>query len=118
MYPYIEIFDKKISTYGIMSTIGLFAAAILACYLIKKEEKDYYDMIVVLLISSVGLLLFSHLLYGITNIDILARVIKHFDKVLKSLMFFLSFIYNYYNFFPPFNIYKTNKNILKSNNNN
>lgn len=81
MYPYIEIFDKKISTYGLMSTIGLFVAAILACYLIKKEDKDYYDMIVVLLISSVGLFVFSHILYGITNIDLLIRVISHFDKI-------------------------------------
>lgn len=93
MYPYIEIFDKKISCYGIMSTIGIFAAAVLACYLIKKEEKDYYNMIVVLLISSVGLLLFSHLLYGLTNIDILVRVVRHFDKV-KGFSDFVS-IFSY-----------------------
>ena len=93
MYPYIEIFNKKISTYGLMSTIGIFSAAILACYLIKKKEKDYYDMIVVLLISSVGLIVFSHLLYGITNIDLLIRVIKHFDRV-KGFSDFVS-IFSY-----------------------
>lgn len=81
MFPYIEILNKKLSTYGIMSTIGIFVAGILACYLIKKEEKDYYDMIVVLLISSIGLFVCSHLLYGITNIDILIRVVSHFDRV-------------------------------------
>ncbi|MBP3800109.1 MAG: prolipoprotein diacylglyceryl transferase [Bacilli bacterium] len=81
MYPYIEIFNRKITTYGVVSTIGLFVAAILACYLIKKEENDYYDMIVVLLISSVGLLICSHVLYGITNIDLLVRVISHFDRI-------------------------------------
>lgn len=81
MYPYIEIFNKRISTYGIMSTIGLFAATILACYLIKKEEKDYYDMVVVLLISSIGLLICSHIMYGITNIDLLIRVVSHFDRI-------------------------------------
>lgn len=89
MYPYIEILNKRMSTYGIMSTIGVFAAAILACYLIKKEEKDYYNMVVVLLISSIGLLVCSHILYGITNIDLLIRMIKHFDKI-KSFGDFVS----------------------------
>ena len=81
MYPYVEILNKKISSYGILCTIGIFVAAILACRLIKKEEKDYYDMIIVLLISSVGVLICSHIMYGITNIDLLIRVVSHFDRV-------------------------------------
>lgn len=81
MYPYFEIFNKKITTYGILSLIGIFVAAALACHEIKKHDKDYIDMIIVLLISSIGLVVFSHLLYGITNIDLLARMITHFDKI-------------------------------------
>lgn len=81
MYPYIEIFSRKIPTYGLMSIIGLFVAGIFACYQIKKRDKDYIDMIIVLLISSIGIIVFSHLLYAITNIDLLARMITHFDKI-------------------------------------
>lgn len=89
MYPYIEIFNKKLGTYGIMTMIGIFVAGILACYLVKKEEKDYVNMIIVVLISFIGLFVFSHLLYAITNIDLLARLITHFDKI-KSFNDFAS----------------------------
>lgn len=89
MYPYIEIFNKKIGTYTIMSIIGILVVGIFACNVIKKEEKDYYDFVVVSLISSIGLFVLSHILYGITNIDILIRVIRNFDKI-KGLSDFVN----------------------------
>lgn len=89
MYPYIELFNKSITTYSLMVLVGIFVSSFLACKFAKKEFGDYYDMVVLMLVSSIGVFFGAHLLYGITNLDILIRVISHFDKI-KSFSDFIS----------------------------
>ena len=75
MFPYITIFGKKITLYIIMALIGMFVSSILAIREVKKRGKDENEFIEILLVSAIGLFLGGHILYGITNIKILYRLI-------------------------------------------
>lgn len=74
MFPYITIFGRIFTLYMLLSLIGGFAAGIFMCRLTKKRGLDDNDTIVLLLISSIGVLLGGHLLYGITNIKYISAV--------------------------------------------
>jgi len=91
MIPYITIFGKQITLYIIMSLIGAFVVGIFSCYLVKKKKKDENDMLVILLVAAIGLLVGGHLLYALTNIDVIIRLITNFDK-LKSFKEFIDII--------------------------
>ncbi|MBQ9862015.1 MAG: prolipoprotein diacylglyceryl transferase [Clostridia bacterium] len=68
MFPYFTVFGKMITTYFLLSLIGVFVAGIFTCHLARKRVGDDNDTIIVLLFSSIGVLLGGHLLYGLTNI--------------------------------------------------
>lgn len=91
MIPYITIFGKQITLYIIMSLIGIFVVGILACYLVKKKDKDENDMLVLLLVAAIGLLVGGHLLYALTKIDVIIRLVENFDK-LKSFKEFINIL--------------------------
>lgn len=71
MFPYFFVFGKMITTYFLMSLIGVFVAGIFACYLARKRVGDDNDIIVVLLFSSIGIILGGHIFYGLTNIRLI-----------------------------------------------
>ncbi len=71
MFPYFTVFGKMITTYFLMSLIGVFAAGLFACYLARKRVGDDNDIIVVLLFSSIGIILGGHIFYGLTNIRLI-----------------------------------------------
>ncbi len=71
MFPYITLFGKVYTLYAIMSVIGIFVSGIFMCRLTKKRGLNDNDTIILLLFSAIGVLLGSHILYGITNIKIL-----------------------------------------------
>ncbi len=81
MIPNINLLGKEITPYMVMALIGAFVASIFACYLTKKKNEDVNETIILLLISVVGVLIGSHLLYGITNIDEIIKLITHFNKL-------------------------------------
>lgn len=68
MFPYFTVFGKTIYTYGIMAAIGIFAAAGYGMYNIKKRKCDENDLILVLVVAALGVIVGSHLLFGITQI--------------------------------------------------
>ena len=90
MFPYINIFGKQISTYSIMFLIGALLSGYIACKLVKKQGQDDNDMIVLLLVSSVGVFIGGHLLYGITNIKKLYLFIIHIGNTPNIKTFFLA----------------------------
>ncbi len=69
MYPYITLFGKTITLYGIMSCIGVFAVALLLYVLTKKKNNSIDDIILFFLFVGGGVLIGGHLLYGITNLE-------------------------------------------------
>lgn len=93
MFPYITIFGKQITLYMIMALIGMFVAGLFAIKLVKENKKDTNEFIEVMLISAIGLFFGAHILYGITNIDVLIKLLTHFNKLTSFKEFVDVFIY-------------------------
>ena len=55
--------------YGVMAVIGLLIAGYFVCHYIKKRKMDDNDAIVCMLIAAIGILIGSHILFAITNVD-------------------------------------------------
>lgn len=91
MFPFIVIFGRKISTYMIMTVIGILASGVVACRQTKKKGYDDNDMITLLLISAIGVFIGGHILFGITNINKLYMFIIHIGNT-KNLKMFLTAI--------------------------
>lgn len=89
MVPNINILGKEITAYIIMALLGALITGFFACYLTKKENKNVNDTIIILLIAVLGVLIGGHLLYGITNMNELIKLITHFNK-LRGFKAFIS----------------------------
>ena len=90
MFPFIVIFGKKISTYMIMTIIGVLVSGFVACKTTKKRGYDENDMIVLLLVSAIGVFLGGHILFGITNINKLYLFIIHIGNTDSIKTFFMA----------------------------
>lgn len=95
MFPNPILFGKEIPYYFIMAMIGIFTAGILAVKECRKKNKDENELIVLFLISSIGLLIGGHLLYGITKINIIYKLIINFSKLssFKEFMEIVKYIF-------------------------
>ena len=76
MIPNIHFLGKVFNIYQIMTLVGIFTAGPYAMWAAKRRGKDNNDMLVLLLISAIGVFLGMHLLYGITNLPLLIRIIR------------------------------------------
>ena len=81
MFPVINVFGKEIGTYTIMALIGSLIAGYYACKNIKEKKLDDNDLIIFLLVCAIGVLLGSHILYGITNFEKLSIIVMHLDRI-------------------------------------
>lgn len=93
MIPYVNIFGKQISMYLIMTMVGIFVSGPFAIKEAKKRGKDPNEILVILLISAIGLFIGGHLLYGITNINVLYKLVIHFNRIKSIKQFIDIFIY-------------------------
>lgn len=91
MIPDIKIFDKIISWYSIMAIIGILFCGWYVIKLCKKRKIDDNQIIILLLIAAIGVLAGSHLLYGLTNFDLIVTFIRNFHKI-DSFKLFLDCI--------------------------
>lgn len=73
MFPAFDFLGRTIAIYPVLALAGIFAAGLFACRLAKKRGLSVDDMIVFLLISGVGVLIGSHLLYGLVNFPLLIQ---------------------------------------------
>lgn len=69
MFPGFTLFGKYIGMYSVCSVIGIFAALPIGIYYYKKFTGKDIPMIQTFLVSSAGVFLGMHILYGITNIS-------------------------------------------------
>ena len=81
MLPTFTLFGRTIGLYPLFGVLGVFAAGIYACRAAKKQGYDDNDMIVLLLISAIGVLLGSHLLYGLTNFQLMVDFFTGLPKL-------------------------------------
>ena len=84
MIPQIHFLNKTIHPYMIMSLIGILVSLFYIINKCKKEKKEDYDYIVVLLFGALGAMIGGHLLYGIVNYKLIIIFIKNISKI-KSL---------------------------------
>lgn len=91
MFPDIKIFDKVISWYSIMALVGIFFCGWYIIRFCKKKNIDDNQIIIILLIAAIGVLVGSHILYGLTNFDLIITFIKNFHKI-NSFKLFLDCI--------------------------
>lgn len=68
MYPLINIFGRDISTYGVVSIVGLIAAAVVFYVVTRKEKYLVEDVVFITLIAALGVMVGGHILFTITNI--------------------------------------------------
>ncbi len=91
MYPIIEILGKEFGTYSILAIFGMMLSFFVAYLLGKRYNIEREDFMILCLFIVGGLLLGSHLLYGVTNIKYLIVLVKHlsefsFSEVISILM--------------------------------
>ncbi len=91
MYPYISIFGKQFTTYGVFAVIGI-SLAILYCFIIHKvtkDKKDFFSRFIFIfygvLVGGVG----AAILYQLTNIK---NIITGFQYLFSEPKTFLSYI--------------------------
>lgn len=84
MFPTFELFGKTIGTYMVAALLGIFAAGIFSCRAAKKRGYDENDMIVLLLVSCIGVLLGSHVLFALTNWNALLIFFSHLPEIIAA----------------------------------
>ncbi len=81
MFPSFEVFGRTIGMYGVMVVLG-FAACVLMCiYLRKKKNIPSDSLLFVGVAIGVGAFIGGHIVYGITNIDILYGIVTHLGSL-------------------------------------
>ena len=88
MFPYITFFNKTIGTYQIMTLLGIFAIGIYSYCSAKHKGYNEIDIIITLLISAIGMIFGSHLLYALVNykeIGYFIRNMKNYDSLLQFI---------------------------------
>lgn len=91
MLPFITVFGKDLSTYALMSLIGLFASGIYICRKARKFKYDDNNFIIIILLSCIGVFLGGHLLYGITQIDKIIKIVSNWSCCIKSFSDFYQY---------------------------
>lgn len=84
MFPTFELFGKTIGTYMVTALLGVFAAGIFSCRAAKKRGHDENNMIVLLLVSCIGVLLGSHVLFALTNWNALLVFFTHLPEIIAA----------------------------------
>ncbi|MCL2411533.1 MAG: prolipoprotein diacylglyceryl transferase [Treponema sp.] len=93
MFPYIEIFGRSIGLFQIMLLCGIFSSGIYACLTAIKFNLDYTDVIIFILLLSVGAIIGSYLLYILVNyrkIIFIFNNINAFKNILGVLQYIFS----------------------------
>ena len=76
MFPVFVLFGREFSMYAVMSVIGLLVAGYVFCRSVVSQKQDDTEAIVFLIVLSVGMLIGSHVLYAIININKVYRLFE------------------------------------------
>ncbi len=92
MFPSFEVFGKTIGMYGVMVVLG-FGACVLMCMYLRKKKKLNSDSLLFVGISiAVGALIGGHIIFGITNINVIIATISKigslsFEEIISLLSY-------------------------------
>ena len=94
MFPTIEVFGFTIGMYGVMTVIGAALCVLLGLRLIKKFKIRWEDFVLVMITALIGIFIFAHILYGITNIETIAAAFAGIGKLTPDELFNM-FLYSF-----------------------
>ncbi|MEE1239786.1 MAG: prolipoprotein diacylglyceryl transferase family protein [Acutalibacteraceae bacterium] len=89
MFPFIEIFGRQIGTYSLFAFLGLFVCGLVITVSCKKVDINIEDTVILVLITSAGLLVDGHILFGITNFKSILDIFNNtysFKQILNILV--------------------------------
>lgn len=86
MYPLINIFGREIGSYALCTILGLIVCTIFATVISKKYKVYFEDLILIILVIIGGLVIGSHILYFLTNIDTFISFINEGNFTGKQLL--------------------------------
>lgn len=81
MYPSIEIFGREAGTYGLMALLGLLACLFVGFFLIKRDDIDTFDFVLVLLAVFAGMAVGASIIYAVSNIKVIAYAFSHLGEL-------------------------------------
>ena len=90
MYPLINIFGFEILTYSVMAVIGFVLTAVLALNLGKRRNIPTETSLMVTFISAFGIFLGGHLLFALTNLQNIVKLISSGNFSFSALMPYIS----------------------------
>ena len=77
MFPTFELFGKTIGMYGVMIVIGAAMCLLVCNFLRKKYDINLDDLILVMIAIGIGAAVGGHIIYGITNFNIIIQAFSH-----------------------------------------
>lgn len=77
MYPIIELFGRQIGTYGLCALFGLIIAMGFFCHRVSVISYPIDDSILLGINIIIGLVIGSHMLYGIINIGYIIDIFRN-----------------------------------------
>lgn len=80
MYPSLDVFGRTVGLYGLCAAVGFLAMLLRVAVLARRRGLVPEDEVVVALVSSAGAAVGAVLLYGITNVPVLARVFQAYGE--------------------------------------
>lgn len=87
MFQNLILFEKEITAYSICALIGVFLVLYLTYRLAQKRKLDEFHMLYMMLFSFVGVLLGGHILYGITNLNMIIYTVTHLNEITSFEIF-------------------------------
>lgn len=81
MLPYVTILGRTLGMYSVMAVIGIAFAVVFFVLNKKRTGFDAFGLALFGLIVFTGLLIGGHLLYGITQHDLIFRAFKNIDRL-------------------------------------
>lgn len=91
MIPVFEIFGKTFSAYMILALIGYLVTIFIMIKIAIKNKLDEFHILYILLFAAIGILIGGHTLYGITNIELIVKLIKK-PNIITSFKVFIDYM--------------------------
>ncbi len=119
MFPIINIFNRSIGSYALLSFLGFIVCGFAITLSSKRMKIAIEDSVILILVTAIGLLLGGHLLYGLTNISELLNLIFNisnfsFKEILERLSKIFGGMVFYGGFIGGLLALKIYKNSIKS----
>ncbi len=95
MCPDVSIFGITITSYGLLSAIGLLFSGIVLLLLSKRRNTDIFDLLQTAIIGGLGVLFGAHVLFALTRVGEISETIANFGNY-DSFWAFMKVILRYF----------------------